>query len=231
MASRTYYTLVASLPALPHFEEAERLPINEARLRERLRMLHPDDASYVAQLSKAIAWEKQPPGDSDAEVAARYRALLREETHPGVRAAVEFRINVRTILAALRRRHRGENDGPSNPDWGVGPWVIHIEKNWTDPDLKLAGIFPWIPEAREQLEDGNSVALEKLVMGLVWTSLDRAAVGKNFVLENVIVFLSKWDILQRWLSYGEEPALDRFEKLAAGLRVGESLNPKPDLAQ
>ena len=88
MAARTYYTLVASLPALPRFEEADRLPINETRLTERLRMLHPDDADYVAQLSRAIRWENHPPGEGDVEVVAHYRDLLREKTHPDVRAAV-----------------------------------------------------------------------------------------------------------------------------------------------
>ena len=35
----------------------------------------------------------------------------------------------------------------------------------------------------------------------------------------VLVFLSKWDILRRWLSYGEDSALRRFEELTAGLLV------------
>ena len=47
MVRRSYYTLVASLPALPRLEQAERLPINETRLVERLRMLHPEDAKQV----------------------------------------------------------------------------------------------------------------------------------------------------------------------------------------
>ena len=139
---------------------------------------------------------------------------------------MEFRLELRTILAALRRRQRGEKDGPADPEWGVGRWVRHIEKNWTDPDFKLAHVFPWIPKARKHLENGEALALEKLVMSLVWDSLDRSAVGKNFVLENVLIFLSKWDILRRWLSYGEDTALRRFEELTAGLLVDHD-QPEP----
>lgn len=219
MVRRNYYTLVASLPAMPRFEEAERLPINETRLGERLRMLHPDDARDVARLRKAIQWESHPPGESDAEVSACYREILGEDSHPEVRSAVEFRLELRTVLAALRRRQRGEKDGPSDPDWGVGRWVRHIENNWTDPDFKLAHVFPWLPKAREHLANGEALALEKLVMNLVWDALERSAVGKHFVLENILVFLSKWDILRRWLSYGEDSALRRFEELTAGLLV------------
>ncbi len=226
MTNRTYYTLVVSLPALPRFEEADRLPINETRLRERLQMLHPEDAKHVAQLNKAIRWANHPPGESDAEVAALYSQLLSDETHPDVRAAVEFRLELRTILVALRRRHRGEKDGPADPNWGVGRWVRHMEQNWADPDFKLAHVFPWIPQAREHLDKGEALALEKLAMGLSWDALDRSAVGKNFVLENILVFLSKWDILQRWLSYSEEPALKRFETLAAGLLADDNSKPQ-----
>jgi hypothetical protein len=127
MVRRNYYTLVASLPAMPRFEVAERLPINETRLGERLRMLHPDDARDVARLRKAIQWESHPPGESDAEVSACYRDVLGEDTHPEVRSAVEFRLELRTVLAALRRRQRGEMDGASYDVWVVGLWVRHIE--------------------------------------------------------------------------------------------------------
>ncbi len=50
MASREYYTLVASLPALPYFEKAQRLPINEVRLWQRMGMLEPDDHLIVQKL-------------------------------------------------------------------------------------------------------------------------------------------------------------------------------------
>lgn len=229
MARRSYYTLVASLPALPRLELAERLPINETRLKERLRMLHPEDAEQVELLSQAIRWENHPPGERDAEVAAGYRDLLGEDTHPGVRKAVEFRLDLRTVLAALRRRQRGETEGPKDAAWGVGRWVRHIESHWTDPDFRLAGVFPWIPEAREHLEDGRALELEKLVMNLVWDSLDQTAAGRHFALENVIVFLSRWDMLRRWLSYGEEAARTRFEGLATSLFAdhGPQAQPAP----
>ena len=96
----------------------------------------------------------------------------------------------------------------------------------------LVGRLPEHQQARARFVGLMGAMLMRIVllMGIVWQSLDRAAVGKNFVLDNIIVFLSKWDILHRWLSYGEEPALDRFEKLAAGLLAGDLLNPKPDLA-
>ena len=44
MSSQPYYTLLASLPPLPRFDQTDRLPITRERLEQRLRMLTPDDA-------------------------------------------------------------------------------------------------------------------------------------------------------------------------------------------
>ncbi|MEM8955747.1 MAG: DUF2764 family protein [Verrucomicrobiota bacterium] len=212
-----YYGLVASLPALPRIGQTERLPINEPRLDERLRMLQPADASIVANLRHFIQWQNRNPNQTDAEIAAQYRELLEKNKHPAVRSAIEFRINLRTILAALRRRLRGENSGPSDPDWGLGPWVSHIERNWGHPDFRLGKVFPWITEARQFLENGEAFKLEELAMNLVWDALDRSSVGKYFELENVIAFVFKWDVLNRWLSYREDNARAHFDDLAATL--------------
>ena len=56
MSSHCYYTLIASLPALPYFKLVERLPINRQRLEERLRMLNEEDASILAQARSVVEW-------------------------------------------------------------------------------------------------------------------------------------------------------------------------------
>ncbi len=48
-----YYDLVASLPHLPHFERAERLPITRLRLDQRLRLLKPAHADQLARAQVA----------------------------------------------------------------------------------------------------------------------------------------------------------------------------------
>ena len=214
-----YYALVASLPALPRIRQAERLPINEPRLEERLHMLSPEDATTVANLRQFIHWQNQTPDQTDDEIAVQYKELLAKNTHPAVRSAIEFRINLRTILAALRRRHRGETTAPDDPHWGLGPWVRHLETNWGHPDFRLADVFPWITDARQYLENDDALKLEELAMSLVWDALDRSAVGKTFELETVIAFVFKWDVLKRWLSYKEDTAREHFYDLANALFV------------
>ena len=86
-------------------------------------------------------------------------------------------MNLRTILAALRRRHRGERKRPATRVGSRPTGSAHIETNWAHPDFKLGHIFPWISPARQHLENGESAALEELPMDLVW-DLSRSAFGK-----------------------------------------------------
>ena len=60
-----YYMLVASLPHLPPFEQAERLAINRERLEQRLRSL---DAEHLEDLVLAGRVASDFIADRDAEV-------------------------------------------------------------------------------------------------------------------------------------------------------------------
>ena len=57
---RQYIALIASLPPLPPFDRAERLPINEDRLAVLLRMLEGEDLAMVERVASFLAWQRQP---------------------------------------------------------------------------------------------------------------------------------------------------------------------------
>ncbi len=214
-----YYTLIASLPRLVRFDEAERLPINLERLKERLRMLEPDDARIVKRVVSFIIWWRQPIEKSDAEMIADHDRFIALADDPVVREMVEVRVDIRTILAALRRRMAGKPAPKAGDRWGVGRWVKHIEQNWDDPNFRLATIYPWLPQVREHLESGNALALERLLFNLVWDGVDRFKEEVFFGFDVVLAYLFKWDIAQRWLAYDVEAARARFDEL-----VAEALN-------
>lgn len=211
---RSYITLVSSLPALPRFDQAERLPINRERLDTRLRMLEPDDRALVERTASFLAWQRQPVERTDGEVVAVFKGMsdIGGDYH-ALMSMVEARMYERTIMAALRRRHRGMGVPAAGELWGVGAWVPHIERNWDQPDFKLAGIFPWIPEARGYLEQGATLELERLLMTVVWNNVDRLPQKDPFDFDVVLAYLFKWDILNRWLSYERAAARTRFDEL------------------
>jgi hypothetical protein len=211
--SNFYYTLLTALPPLPRFDRAERVPINRERLFERLKMLEPEDAIIVERASAFLAYRRQPAARTDREMVAAYHRLMEVVHQPDLSAMFEFNINVRTIVAALRRRHQGLPLPAAGEPWGVGPYVRHLEQNWDAPDFKLAAVFPWIPQARALLEDGEALALRRLLFGLTWDYVDRLAQDKSFQFEAVIAYLYKWDLVNRWLAHNVEEAQLRFEEL------------------
>ena len=93
MGQHAYYTLVASLPHLPHFERAERLPISEKRLRERLRMLEADDIEVVRRGVEFLAWRDHPTERTDAEMVSRYHHLMAISLHPRLKEFIDFIID------------------------------------------------------------------------------------------------------------------------------------------
>lgn len=215
-----YYTLIASLPPLPRFDRAERLPINRVRLQQRLKMLQPKHAQVVERASAFLEWQHHPAKVTDADMVADYERLMTAIEGSALKAMIQFPVDVRTIMVALRRRHRGLPRPLPNEPWGVGQWVAPIRRSWEEVNFKLAPIYPWIPRARDLLEGGETLALERLLLGLLWDWMDHFAEGKEFGFEAVLAYLFKWDTIERWLSYDPGPAKARFDQLLAEVTHG-----------
>lgn len=213
LGQRQYYTLVASLPHLPRFDRAKMLPISIERLNARGSILEPEDAAVLDQALTYFAYERQPVDRTDAQIVAFYHDIMNKTDQPTLRAIIDFGLTQRTIMAALRRRHRGLPSPRPGEPWGVGPWARHIERNWSDANFNLAGVYPWIPECRQLLESEQPLALEKRLMGLFWDYVDRLADGQYFTFDVVLVYVCKWQLVNRWLLYDERAAATRFEQL------------------
>ncbi len=110
MGQKRYYTLVASLPALPPrlaTARTRRLPINRERLRERLCMLDPPDFEVIQQAEDFLEWHRQPVERTDGEVVAWHRKIVEGPYPRTLKEMVDERLSLRTLMAALRRRHLG----------------------------------------------------------------------------------------------------------------------------
>lgn len=214
MKSRNYYTLIASLPYLPRFDKAERLPITRERLIQRLKMLDPEDWVLANQVAEFISWRKQPLGRTNAEIVSIYNKGTKSIFEsPLMKPLFELPVNQRTITTALRRRQAGVPCPKLGEPWAAGSLVRHIERNWDHPYFKLNTVFPWIVQAQAYLSAGEPLKLEYMLMKQMWEKLDFLLFKNFFGFEVVIAYLLKWDILRQWLSYNQEAANNRFEEL------------------
>lgn len=215
MGQHAYYTLIASLPYLPPFEAAERLPISEKRMRERLAMLEPEDVELVVRSLEFLEWRRHPAERTDQEMVERYRKMMAATQHPILQDMIAFAADMRTIMAALRRRYRGQPAPSSGEIWGVGPWVRYIEQRWDDPDFKLKAVYPWIPQAKAYLEQGQTLILERFLLKQLWNHVDRMIQTNDFGIESVLAYLFKWGLLKQWLSQDVKAAKVRFDDLVS----------------
>ena len=181
----------------------------------RSGMLTPEDEALVEYASEFLAWKRQTAIRTDAEMIARFKNLEEHISHPDLQSFFEFNIDQRTIMAGLRRRQHGSSAPSAGELWGVGRYVDHIQRNWDAPNFKLSAAYSWIPLARQHLEAGEALALERLLKNVLWDHVDRSVEPYDFGIKAVLSYVIKWDILDQWLSYNVEAAKKRFEELVA----------------
>lgn len=214
MKNKGYYTLIASLPHLPRFDKADRLPISRERLIQRLNMLDSEDYKLAEIVAEFISWRRQPVGRTNAEIVSIYNKgvkLIFESKL--LKPLFELPVNQKTIITALRRREKGLQCPRPGELWGVGPLVPQIEHNWDKPFFKLQSTYPWIVQAQTFLQKGELLKLEFLLANLIWNKMEFVLFKNYFGFEVVAAYLLKWDILQQWLSYNTEEAKARFDEL------------------
>jgi len=217
-----YYTLVASLPPLTRFDRARRLPINRVRLFDRLSMLAPEDAEVVEHAAAFFGWHPQAAAPEDRVLVEHHEALCRLAGNASCFPSVlEFPFDLTTLLAGLRRRHLGRPRPVPGEPWGVGRFTGQIVRNWEDPDFRLAPIFPWLPRARELLEKGEALALQKLLFSRVWENMDRVSLDREFSFDAVLAYLFQWDLLDRWLTQKPDEANARFQGMVTEAMHGK----------
>jgi hypothetical protein len=193
---------------MPRTFDVERVPISRIRLEQRLNMLGDKDLGVVEQVQSFLLWDRQHPERTDDEVQREYDRLMLSITNRLVRDIINHRMDVRTITCGLRRRRLN-----LDPPTGVGQCVEHIRTNWSDPDFRLAREHPWIPRVREGLEAKQAIDVERQLLGATWNRWVKLADEFYFSFETVLLYLARWEIVDRWTRLNESVGHERFDKL------------------
>jgi hypothetical protein len=217
-----YVMLMASLPRAERPFLAKQPPISRLRLDRRLLLLTPEDRALVREIETALDWRSIPIDATDAVVLARAERVLARLDSATLRGVIRDRLEIRTIVAALRRRARG-GAPPTGRRWGEGR-LRRIAQSWREPGLGLDRIVPWAAEADRLLRQPDPEALERLILEASFKALQRRAAGHAFDLEAVVIYVLKWAIVDRWASQNREAAARRFDTLTEdGLKACRAL--------
>jgi hypothetical protein len=205
--------LMASLPPLPALFTSDDPPISRLRLDRRLEMLEPVDRAELADIEVLMRWDLLPLDMTDREILERANEVFPRIRSHALRDVAIWRLELRTIVAALRRRALGKPAPTSEEDWGYGRWVRHIERNWAVPDFGIGSVLPWLPEFSRLIDEGDSLGFERTLLGVAWTYMSRAAHGHFFSFEAVALYVLRWDVIARWTGYDGQRARERFNRL------------------
>lgn len=208
-----YTLLLSSLPVQPAELFSSRLPvISRIQLDKRLALLDAEDAADLARIEGLLHWSKMAAGDDAAIISAGERelALVRSAF---LRDIVSWRLELRTLLTALRRRHAGERITPADPFYGFGGHLRFIHRYWQKPDFGLGNSLPWIKQAQQLIAEDNPLALDKLMLELNWKHCARLSLGHTFDFPAVVLYVLRWYLINRWVSYDKDRALLRFNEL------------------
>ncbi len=212
-ARHRYVTLLASLPALPDPPFGRQpLPISSIRLERRLTLLGNDDRAALEAFLALVDWRQTGAALSDAALVRRFRESAPQLSGHGIGDLAEAFMERRTVLAALRRQLRGAPAPQGGEGWGVGPRLAHIRAHWSQPLLGLGAVFPWLPEARRHLADGEYRELERLLLDVEWRWLTRERVYHRFDFRAVVIYLLRWHVVAAWRRYNAEAAEHRLRR-------------------
>ncbi|XWN31118.1 MAG: DUF2764 family protein [Devosia sp.] len=206
-----YITLVTSLPASERLFVAKKPPLSRVRLDRRLSLLTEEDRETLARIESIMSWSAYTMRDTQTVVLARLRAVMAGLTSETLRQILAERMDLRTTIAALRIRRRG--NGPPAAPWGPSRLVPHIIANWSDPTFRLERRLPWLPEAVSLLQKDDPLGLERHLLDVTFRQLKRHEARHSFDFEAVVIYVLKWSIFDRWADRDTRAAERRFEAL------------------
>ena len=117
-----YIMLMSSLPSPEALFLAKRPPLSRLKLDRRLRVLAPEHARALKLAEQVLHWGDIPLDMTDEEIVGRAKKAMKEIESETVRLTIRDRLEIRTCMVALRRRHRGEPAPGPGTVWGFGRW-------------------------------------------------------------------------------------------------------------
>ncbi|MGR5140940.1 DUF2764 family protein [Photobacterium sp. DNB23_23_1] len=225
MSDKAYHGLLTSLPHIDSLFDSKITPISRYQLERRLSALSFDERKHLNMIEQIMHWDRTNNDADDAELI-KFATWVRSEVKSQVlRELIDWRLDMRSVVAALRRKKAGEK-APAGPRWSFGTRYEFIRRNWSAPYFNLHFTFPWLPDVARYMEHDQSLDVEKALLEAVWEQLDRISTKERFSFEAVVIYLLRWNLVSRWTTYNSEIAIERFDQLVESA-LGEFASDLP----
>ena len=207
-----YVSLISSLPSAERLFVAKLPPLSRLKLEQRLSVLSDEHKLILTQIESALDWRMLNTDMSNMEFLTNAKKLYESMGSNTLQIILRDKLELRTCIAALRYRASGHS-APNNKTWGFGRWVEHINRNWNEPNFDLDRAFPWLAKAQQFISQKDAEGLERYILELAFKQLQRFSGQHYFDFEAVVIYVLKWDIVDRATRYNVEAARHRFNHL------------------
>lgn len=164
--------------------------------------------SYLLDLQKEDREETHRLPEID--LSERYWNFMLSQKNKLVREYAEFSMNVRNLLTALNcRKYKIDIEKEVIGD----NKFTNLLKTSRAKDFELTDDYPYVESILALFDKGNTAEREYNIDMLYWEFLDEKTTGKFFSFENVIAFMLKLMILERWSKMTTEEGRKVFETL------------------
>ncbi|MCG8669961.1 MAG: DUF2764 domain-containing protein [Pseudomonadales bacterium] len=218
MNSDQYITLMSALPSLGKTYHVDIPPISRFQLEKRLNLLTEEHQALLSDIESVLHWDHLNSHYDDSELIQSATLVLEQLTHKHydtLREMILWRLNLRTILAGLRYRQRGDELNHQQSHWGVGDMEAHIETYWQHPYFNLQSRFHWIASVQESLQKNDTMQVERILFDVTWQYLQRCSSQHYFDFTAVVTYVLRWNLVSRWSSYDADKGVEHFQSLMA----------------
>lgn len=208
-----YIELLCSLPHLANPFRYKRPAITRVQLQKRMTMLDQQDLHWLQKLNEAFYWGGITLHEDEVSLINKANRFLAGIPYRDIQEWLEWRMDVRTVVAAIRRRKQGEDAPAIRDNWGYGRYVRQIVNNWSSPCFKLEYHFPWLPDVVDGIETGQSFKVEQILLNAVWHYYAMQKPETPYGFSAVVLYVAKWDLVDRWCKYNADRAGEHFDEL------------------
>tara|TARA_R110002072_G_scaffold99983_2_gene219955 strand:- start:4296 stop:4967 length:672 start_codon:yes stop_codon:yes gene_type:complete len=214
MMQEDYTALLCSLPHLVDPFQYQRQSISLVQLQKRMNMLNYDDYVWLNKLRHLFYWGGITLDQDEETLVKIANRFLSEIKNEDIKSWLLWRMDIRSIISAMRRRKEGQS-APKGILWGYGNYIHHISNNWASPCFKLEHRYPFLPEIKKHLQVSKSYDLERCLLTAIWHFYSTRQPTEPYGFSAVVLYLMKWDLIDRWRQYDTEIGAERFSQLVS----------------
>ncbi len=168
--------------------------------------------SYLKDYLLDLQKEDKPMSNRlpEVELSERYWNFMLSQPNKLVKKYAEFSLNIKNLITALncRKYHLDiEKEVVGNS------YFATQLKTSRAKDFELSDEYPYIDKVLALFEKDNTAEREYRIDMLYWEFLDESTEHKYFTFDNVIAFMLKLMILERWSKMTTEQGKKIFREL------------------